>query len=121
MEIKVAADNTSNKLKAGMFAKVRIITETKDNIVKIPASAMVTRFGEQYVFVTDKKDPAVPVSRKKIVVPGILIDGVLEIRQGLSPSEEIIVQGQTLLDDGSHINIVGQVAPLDAASIAGGK
>ena len=121
MEVKINVDNTSSKLKAGMFAKVRIITETKDNIVKIPSSALLNRFGEQYVYVTDKTDPAAPVARKRTVVPGILIDGVLEITQGLAPNDEIILQGQTLLEDGSRINITGQAAPLDAANSAGAK
>jgi multidrug efflux pump subunit AcrA (membrane-fusion protein) len=114
MEIKVAVENPGGRLKAGMFAKVRIITETKQNIVKIPASAMVSRFGELYVFGIDASDPAAPVARKKIVVPGIAIDGVLEIRQGLTPNEEIVIRGQTMIDDGSRINIIEQIAPLSA-------
>jgi multidrug efflux pump subunit AcrA (membrane-fusion protein) len=97
-----------------MFAKVRIITEAKDNIVKIPSTAVVTRFGEQFLFVIDKTDPAAPVARKRTVVPGILIDGVMEIRQGLAPDEEIVVRGQTLLEEGSRINIIEQFAPLSA-------
>ena len=54
MEVKVNVSNPGSKLKAGMFAKVRIITEQKDNIVKIPASAVISRFGEQYVYVVEK-------------------------------------------------------------------
>ena len=48
------------------------------------------------------------------MVPGILIDGVQEIQQGLSPNEEIIVRGQTLLEDGARINVIEQFAPLSA-------
>jgi len=97
-----------------MFAKVRIITERKDNIVKIPASAMLSRFGEQYVFVidTDPEDPEQRIVKKRTVAPGILIDGVLEIREGLEPDEEIVARGQTLLDEGSRVNIIERFAPL---------
>jgi len=119
MQVKVAVENPGAKLKAGMFAKVRIITQSKDNIVKIPAQALISRSGEQYVFVADKTDSSAPVARKRVIVPGILIDGVQEIRSGLAANEEIVIQGQTLLDDGSRINITGQVAPLGAASSAG--
>jgi multidrug efflux pump subunit AcrA (membrane-fusion protein) len=99
-----------------MFAKVKIITEEKNNIVKIPASAVVRRFGDTYVFsvVTDPSDPVFQIARKKLVVPGILIDDQLEIRQGLSADEEIVVRGQTLLEDGSRVNVVDRVAPLKA-------
>ncbi|MDR0487700.1 MAG: efflux RND transporter periplasmic adaptor subunit, partial [Treponema sp.] len=73
MEVKVNVNNAGSYLKAGMFAKVRIITGRKENIVKIPASAVINRFGEQYVFVVDKTDPENPVVSKRVVVPGILI------------------------------------------------
>ena len=112
MEIRVAVENPDAKLKAGMFAKARIITERKENIVKIPASAVVNRFGEQYVFVTDRADPASPVVRRQTIVSGIIIDGVMEIQQGLAPDDEIVVRGQTLLEDGSRVNIIEHLAPL---------
>ena len=152
MEVRVNVNNAGSKLKAGMFAKVRIITERKDSIVKIPSSALISRFGEEYVFVAEelppqeaemvkageevkqgffaklfgKKEETVDAqevkteapkqyaAKKRIVRPGILIDGVLEIQQGLAPNEEIVVRGQTLLEDGSRINIIEQFAPLSA-------
>ena len=110
MEIKVSVENPDSKLKAGMFAKVRIITEQKEDIVKIPSAALLNRFGEYYVFVVDSG--ASPVCRKRTVVPGILIDGVLEILRGLAPDEEVVVRGQTLLEDGSRVNIIERLAPL---------
>jgi len=39
MEIRVNVNNPGSKLKQGMFAKVRIITEQKNNIVKIPVNS----------------------------------------------------------------------------------
>ncbi|MDR2718948.1 MAG: efflux RND transporter periplasmic adaptor subunit [Treponema sp.] len=116
MEVRVNVKNAGSKLKAGMFAKVKIITERKDNIVKIPASAMLNRFGEQYVFVigADPETPGQKIVKKRMVVPGILIDGVLEIQNGLTADEEIVVRGQTLLEDGSWVNIIEQFAPLSA-------
>jgi multidrug efflux pump subunit AcrA (membrane-fusion protein) len=114
MEVRVTVRNPGNKLKTGMFAKVRIITESKNNIVKIPASAMLSRFGEQYVYVVEKDsvDPQHNIVRKRLVTPGILIDGVLEIQNGLKPDEEIVTRGQTLLEDGVRVNIIDRAAPL---------
>jgi len=116
MEVRVTVRNPGNKLKTGMFAKVRIITESKNNIVKIPASAMLSRFGEQYVYVVEKDpvDPQYNIVRKRGVTPGILIDGVLEIQNGLAPDEEIVTRGQTLLEDGVRVNIIERTAPLQS-------
>ena len=116
MEIRINVDNADAKLKAGMFAKVKIITERKDNIVKIPATAMLNRFGEQYVFViaSDSENPQQKIVKKRTVAPGILIDGILEIQNGLAADEEIVVRGQTLLEDGAWVNIIEKFAPLSA-------
>jgi multidrug efflux pump subunit AcrA (membrane-fusion protein) len=116
MEIRVNVENPGSRLKAGMFAKVRVITERKDNIVKIPAGAMIQRFGESYIFTveTDPADPAFQVARKTVIMPGILIDNVLEVQQGLAPDQEVIVRGQSLLEDGARINVVERTAPLSA-------
>jgi multidrug efflux pump subunit AcrA (membrane-fusion protein) len=116
MEIRVNVNNAGSKLKPGMFAKVRIITERKDSIVKIPTSAMLSRFGEQYVYVVEKdtENPDQNVVKKRIVVPGINIDGTLEIQSGLNPNEEVVVRGQTLLDDGVRVNVIERYTPLDA-------
>jgi len=114
MEIRVGVENPGAKLKAGMFSKVRLITEIKDDIVKIPVAAMVNRFGEQFVFIADSGNPDAPVARKRTIVQGILIDGILEVSQGLARGEDVIVRGQTLLDDGSRINIIERLAPLNA-------
>jgi multidrug efflux pump subunit AcrA (membrane-fusion protein) len=116
MEVRINVSNQGSRLKAGMFAKVRIITEQKNGIVKIPATAIISRFGEDYVFTveTDSSDPAFQVARKQIITPGISVDGVLEIREGLAADKEIVVRGQTLLEDGSRINIIDRVQPLTA-------
>jgi len=112
MEIKVGVENPGARLKAGMFAKVRVITERKENIVKIPVGAMLNRFGEHYVFVVESG--STPVVRKRIIKPGITIDGVMEVQHGLSADEEIVVRGQTLLEDGSRVNVIERLALLGA-------
>jgi multidrug efflux pump subunit AcrA (membrane-fusion protein) len=117
MEVRLRLVSPDSKLKSGMFAKVKILTEEKDGIVKIPASAVVKRFGESYVFTvqSDPADAAFLIARKKKITQGILIDDKLEVRSGLEANEEIVVRGQTLLEDGSRVNIVDRLAPLAAA------
>lgn len=116
MEVKINVENPGSRLKAGMFAKVRVITEEKEGIVKIPASALIRRFGEEYVFTveTDPENPEHHIARREIVRPGILIDGVLEIEEGLEPDDEVVIRGQTLLDNGVRVNVIDRVQPLSA-------
>jgi len=112
MEIRVNVRDTSSKLKPGMFAKVRVVTERKNNIVKIPAAAVINRFGEQFVYVIAKDNDGNDIVKKTIIEPGILIDNIMEIQSGLEASDEIVIRGQTLLDDGSRVNIIERLTPL---------
>jgi len=116
MEIRVSVDNPGGRIRAGMFAQVRIITEQKDNAVKIPVGAKVSRFGEQFVFVVDSSDPEAPVARRRNLIPGIIIDGIMEVSYGLAPNEEVVTRGQTLLEDGSRINVVYRQTPISAVN-----
>lgn len=108
LEVRLSVENSDSLLKPGMFAKVKIITAEKSSVVKIPAQALVRRFGETYVFAveSDGADPALQVVRRKTIVPGILIDDQLEVLEGLAANEEIVIRGQTLLEDGSRVNVV---------------
>jgi len=114
MEVKLSVQDKKSKLKAGMFAEVKLITEVKENIVKIPAEALISRFGETYVFMLGPGTTSSggQIAKKVPVTPGLRIDNQLEIIAGLSGGNEIVVQGQSLLEDGSHVKIVSTVPPL---------
>ena len=114
MEIRVSVENPGAMLRPGMFARVQIVTERREDIVKIPIGGMVTRFGEQFVFTVDYSDPEIPVARRRPIVPGIQIDGIMEVRSGLMPHEEVVVRGQSLLEDGSRVNIIDRLAPISS-------
>ena len=115
MEIKLRLDDKTSRLKAGMFAEVKVITEEKKGIVKIPAEAMINRFGEYYVFVVkeDTKLLDKGIVERRIVLPGLRIDNQLEIISGLLEGEIVVIRGQTLLEDGLFVKVVSTVEPLE--------
>ena len=115
MEIKLHLDDKTSRLKAGMFAEVKVITEEKKEIVKIPAEAMINRFGEYYVFVVEEDTELSDkwIVEKRIVVPGLRIDNQLEITNGLSGGDVVVIRGQTLLEDGLSVKVVSTVEPLE--------
>jgi membrane fusion protein, multidrug efflux system len=51
LEVRLRFSGMDRRIRAGMFAEVRIITEQKENIVKVPADVLIRRFGENFVFV----------------------------------------------------------------------
>src|SRR6056297_2415739 len=125
LELKISISDGSDVLKAGMFGEVKIITEEKSKVVKIPSDSLVRRFGDDFVFVvnrdagaagtdgsdTDDRDILGLAERRKVSA-GIEIDQKLEVQSGLEPGEEVVYRGQTLLEDGSKVRVVEQVQPL---------
>jgi multidrug efflux pump subunit AcrA (membrane-fusion protein) len=106
--LKLALDRQDNRIKTGMFAKIKIITEKKNNIVKIPAQCLIKRYGVYYVFVVNGDRV-----EKREVNPGIEIDNKLEVTAGLVPDEVVVIRGQTLLEDNAKVRIVDQIQPLE--------
>ena len=94
-------------LRPGMFGSIRLITQTKEGSVKIPADCVVHRFGTDYVFVVQES----AVVQRPVAV-GINVDNIVEIVRGVSAGERVVYKGQTLLEDGSEIRVVDEVAPL---------
>ena len=114
MAVTLALVEQEPRIKAGMFAKISIIIEEKQNIVKIPAECMVTRSDIPYVFVvTDERVEA------REIVPGIQIDNKLEVTQGLAPGEVVVIRGQTLLEDGAGVKIIDTIPPLTESDTLG--
>ena len=89
-----------------MYAKVKLITNHKNKVVVIPSTALVSRNGENYVFVVKKNDKDEDIALKKSVEAGIRVDDKQEIISGLGSDEIVITKGMSLLSDGSRVNLV---------------
>jgi multidrug efflux pump subunit AcrA (membrane-fusion protein) len=115
--MKLDLIDAGTKLKAGMFAGIKIITEKKKGIVKIPVSCVVTRQDEYFVFVVKDDGTEGAHAELRRIVPGMQIDNKLEVVEGLEPGETIVLRGQTLLEDGTRVKIVETEPPLEAADV----
>ena len=112
MAVKLELTERDPRIKAGMFARVKLITDTKSGIVKVPSTAIVNRFGEDFVFLVESGETA--TVRKQVVKVGIRVDDKAEILEGVTAGDEIVVRGQTLLENGSSVNVVSRAEPLSA-------
>ena len=105
MSVKLRLDPPDSRVKVGMYGRVRLVT---DSAIVLPASALITRDGKDYVFVitSPKSGKNAAVVGLKPVTKGISVDNKVEITKGLEAGEEVVIKGQTLLNDGSKVNIV---------------
>jgi RND family efflux transporter MFP subunit len=101
---RVAFIGGSSELKPGMYATGVVTLRQIPNAATVPITAIVKRGGKDVVFVVDgDKAKAVPVTR------GLRTDGVIQVI-GVSSGQQVIVAGQTSLDDGSKIKLETTVA-----------
>ena len=108
MGVKLRLNPPDSRVKVGMYGRVKLVTESVKNAIVLPSSAIVTRDGKDYVFViaSPKSGENAATVALKSVKKGISVDNKVEITKGLEAGDEVVIKGQSLLNDGAKVNIV---------------
>ena len=85
----------------GGFVRVAIQTDVRPDAILVPKRAVIERDGEAFVFLAKNG-----VARRVPVQLGYEEDGNIEILQGISAGDRVVVAGQGELEDGSEIRTV---------------
>lgn len=100
LPVEITISNDEHRLKSGMFARIKMYAaELKDRLV-LPQDALIQELGQNYVFLVEDN-----TAKKKNVTLGVHDDGNVEITQGVSFGDKIIVFGQQGLKDGTSVEI----------------
>jgi len=91
-------DNKNGKLAPGMLGRFTIAYEMHANALTIPAAALLDDAEQASVYVVNDGEVL-----RRIVETGIETDGKIEILDGLSENERVVVVGQNSLRDGSRV------------------
>ena len=100
-QIEIDIPNPDERLKPGMFVRVRLRFEQIENATVVPVAALVTRNEQQGVFAVDmQRNTATFVP----VTVGVTNKGIAQI---ISPplSGAVVTLGQHLLEDGARITL----------------
>ena len=99
MLAEVDVPNPDLTLSAGMTAETTIVLQAQKNVLTVPAGAVLKEEGQASVLVvdTDNKVQKVPVTL------GIQSPDRIEITQGLSEHQSVIVSGQTNYQPGQVV------------------
>jgi len=99
--VEIEMDNSEGTMLPGMFAKVYLVTDEREDALAVPIEAVVESLGRKRVFVQVGER-----AQERIVETG-LDDGVnVEILSGLEEGENLIVVGQNFLVDGDRVLVV---------------
>jgi len=92
VKVRTEVTNIGDRLKPDMFANVEIVTDLNRSAISIPQSAVLDEGGKSVVFVADGNS-----YKKKIVTAGIKGNDRVEILDGLSAGDKVVIKGNYLL------------------------
>ena len=99
--LRARVPNPGVRLKPGMFARVLLVLETRENALIIPEQALVPQGKDRFVYrIVDDKAVLTKIEM------GLRRPGEVEIRSGLRADDPIIVDGQLRLRDGVPVTVL---------------
>jgi membrane fusion protein (multidrug efflux system) len=101
MTAEAELPNPKSELRPGMYVRVRIAMEQKTDTLLIPATALVSGKGQDFVFtVSDGR-------AKRIAVKAGFRDGTsVEILEGLAPDQIVVLAGSNPPTEGQPVAVV---------------
>lgn len=99
-KVRIAIPNPGYLIKAGMFARARIVLEKYKNVVAVPKDAVFDDQGKKWVFVVNGSKVHL-----REVTTGFSDSALTEIKSGLKAGENVATLRPTTLKDGDPVRI----------------
>lgn len=109
--VEVALEPGS-QARPGFLARVRLRLDARDDVLLVPAGAVLTGSGgEESTFVVEDGKAV-----RRAIETGLVSQGRVEIVSGLSAGETVIVEGGSSLREGAPVRTVGESPAAEAAT-----
>lgn len=114
VRLRARIANPDRTLSPGLFARVQVVVERRENAVLVPESAIFAETGRRLVFrVVEGRAVLTPVEL------GQRRPGQVEVRSGLAPGDLVVTAGHQKLRDGGAVELAGaSAAPAAGAPAA---
>ncbi len=99
--IRIYMENQNHLIKPGMFAKVKLATSARENVIAVRTEAIASENNKNIVYVVEN-DRAIA---KEIAI-GLDTGTETEVISGLKVGEKVIIKGQDYIEDGSKVKVV---------------
>ncbi|MEO1244727.1 MAG: efflux RND transporter periplasmic adaptor subunit [Pseudomonadota bacterium] len=100
-KITVEISDPERRVKPGMFGRIAIVYDQRENALKIPRSALLEESLSTSVFIVEDG-----TARRREVETGYSDRGMVEILAGLGDDDRIVTVGQIGLKEDSKVNII---------------
>ncbi|PTX98997.1 efflux RND transporter periplasmic adaptor subunit [Opitutus sp. ER46] len=116
VRVQATLANKGEKLRSGMFANVDVILPEKQEVLAIPATAVLyAPFGDSVFVVEDRKDEksgeTKKVLRQQFIRIGLARGDFVAVVDGLKPGETVVTSGVFKLRGGMAVVIDNKLAP----------
>jgi HlyD family secretion protein len=99
-EVRIGFQDSRGAIRDGMFARGRLLAESRTKTLLIPSIALIETEGRFHVFVVK----AGTVSERDVTL-GIVNRDDVEVLDGLAEGDQVVVTGQTAVKDGAKVRI----------------
>lgn len=100
-DVQITINNPDDKLKTGMVTNVSLINQNENSNLLIPKESVFEEDGSSYIYVVNGDRLS-----KHSVTLGNPRNQYIEIKDGVSKDDQIVVQGSSNLKDNCKFNIV---------------
>jgi multidrug efflux pump subunit AcrA (membrane-fusion protein) len=101
LQAEIEIPNSERLLKPSMFARIEVVLVEKPRALLIPRYAVVLEGGSKAVFIVNGNQAI-----RKAVVTGYEQDEYIEILEGVSEGDRVIVKGQELIKERSAVRVI---------------
>jgi membrane fusion protein (multidrug efflux system) len=115
-KITIEIRDATYRIKPGMFGRMSIVYDKHENVLQVPRSAVIEDMGVETVFVVEDEKAV-----RRVVQTGYGEKGVIEIVDGLSDTDDVIIVGQVGLKPDAKVSVINAPPASDAEDQDGGE
>ena len=110
-KLTVEVRDPSRRLKPGMFGRIRIESDRRENALKIPRNAIIEAGGSPHVYVVTEG-----IARRRSIDTGYVDGAQVEVLDGIDDGEQLVVVGHSNLKDGANVAVVETTSMMHATA-----
>lgn len=101
--VTLEVGNEDEAVKGGMYGEIEMVVDAKDNVIVVPQYAVVDYEQKKVVYIVENE-----TARMKEVEVGLTLGEQAEIISGLTAGEQLIIEGQYGVRDGSLVSVTAR-------------
>lgn len=98
--VRAKVPNSERRLRPGLFARVTVLLQIKEDALTVPEQAIVPQGDDQFVYKV--QDGRAALTKVNV---GMRRSGRVEILEGLKVGDQVVTAGQIKLHDGSLVSV----------------